>query len=182
MLHVDEGAAAVDTERVEDIKRRLGRCRPGSDSGCRPPQSQPQPDAHPAPPRHLAHPLRPAAAAVPQRYRTSAAARRIARTGRVHGARAPRRRSRARGRRSPELPSGLGRRPDHAAGLDAIKDVFAFVEDISTIEIDDISRILRTTPIRNCRAWEKSCSSAAISRPMPSTPRFVARASWANCW
>ena len=53
------------------------------------------------------------------------------------------------------------------AGLDAIKDVFVFVEDISDIDIEDISSDFVHDPTRRCPASARSCSSAAMSRRRP---------------
>ena len=86
MLHAGDGGAAVDVARVEDIKQRLAALLPVAENAIATSPDEPQPAASPG---RIAVVYRirfaPQAAAVPQRHRTRAAARRAARSGRMHG-------------------------------------------------------------------------------------------------
>ena len=86
MLHAGDGGVAVDVARVEDIKQRLAALLPVAENAVVTSPGEPPAGRITGPHRRrLSHPLRPAAAAVPQRHRTRAAARRAARSGRMHG-------------------------------------------------------------------------------------------------
>ena len=140
MLHADDGGAAVDTDRVEDIKSRLAAlCPPAAIIGASLP-GKPLPPASPAG-ASVSYHIR----FVPQSLLFLSGTEPALLLDELRGLGEC-----AAVAHIDDIPLLEEADPEHCylawdivlttvSGLDAIRDVFAFVEDISRIDIEDVS-------------------------------------------